>query len=170
MIIRGSFSIVIRRLTVLIALVAQGMALMSPVCLVRCVSPNGHECVELVGQGCRGCEHVAHEAPQGSAESKCGHHPLECDHGHEDDRLESVEWKITFEHCACQHSLVEVAPQVQSRIVTTDTLSNVSEVILAPNMLSTDLVDGRMRVARSLLLRPQESPHLTVLAAVVLRV
>lgn len=160
----------VRWLTVLIALVAQGMALMSPVCLVRCISPNGHECVELVGQGCRGCEHGAHEASQGSAESKCGHHHSDCDPGHEDNHHEAMGWEIPREHCACQHSLVQVAPQVQSRIVTTDTLSIVSEVILAPAVLSTDLVDGRMRVARCLLLRPQESPHLIVLAAVVLRV
>ena len=52
----GLRSMMARWLTVLVALVAQGMALMSPVCFVRCVAPNGHECVELTGQDCRCCD------------------------------------------------------------------------------------------------------------------
>ena len=56
MTVGGSRNIIASVLTVLIALVAQGMALASPVCFVRCVGADGHECVELTGLGCHCCD------------------------------------------------------------------------------------------------------------------
>ncbi len=114
-----------RWFTVLIALVAQGMALMSPVCLIPCVSPNGHECIELVGQGCDCCGCLANEP----------------------------------------------SPQTMSKSLVSDALSPWHDVLLAPTLLSvTDIRVLEDAGLPPLLLRPLESPHLTILATVVLRV
>lgn len=156
-----------RWLTVLVALVAQGMALMSPVCLVRCVSPTGHECVELVGQGCQRCECKTNEPLiEVCAVATC------CSHCHDDsDEQEApVGPQIAGEHCSCQHSLIESAPQVQSKSLASDVLLASHETLLTPTTLVAVAASSGLEFAGSSLLGPQESPHLIVLATVVLRV
>lgn len=158
-----------RLLTVLIALVAQGMALMSPVCLVRCVAADGHQCIELTGHGCHCCDCQTHEdQPQVCAVATCGHH-------HEDEQQQDhkhdapVGWQVRCEHCTCQHSPLDAGPQVQSKALSSFGLSPLSAFVPTLNFAATAQA---LEIAslRPPLLRPQESPHLAVLATVVLRV
>ena len=157
-----------RWFTVLIALVAQGMALMAPVCLIRCVSPDGHECVELVGQGCNCCGCRTNEpSPQICAVAKCGDH---C-HDHDEEQEAPEGFQVRCDDCSCQHSRMESAPQNLSKSLVADVLSPWHDVLLAPMTLSvTDIRVSEDAGLPPLLLRPQASPHLTVLATIVLRV
>lgn len=106
-IVGGSRNILARWLTVLIALVAQGMALMSPVCLVRCVGADGYECIELTGHGCHCCDCQTHNGLPQVCTVATGGHPhddeQESDHEHE----VPMGWQARCEHCACQHSPLE---------------------------------------------------------------
>lgn len=158
-----------RCLTVLIALLAQGMALMSPVCFVRCIGADGHQCVELAGQGCRCCDCPTSESPpQVCAVATC------CNHCHEEDEEQEtpVGLQIVAQDCSCQHSPMESAPQNLSKSLTLDVLSAWHDILLAPVTLSViaDLSALDDANVQRPLLMPQESPHLIVLATVVLRV
>ena len=157
----------VRCLTVLIAMVAQGMALMSPVCFVRCVGADGHESVELAGRDChcRECQ-TSESLTQVCAVASCGHH-------HEDDEEQEVPdgFQVRCEDCSCQHSRIESAPQSVSKSLVSEVLSQWHDALFAPVMLSvTDIAVLEDAGLPPLLLRPQESPHLIVLATVVLRV
>ena len=158
-----------RLLTVLIALVAQGMALMSPVCFVRCVGADGHQCVELTGQGCHCCDCQSQEqAPEVCAVATCGHH-----HEEEQDKHDApVGWQVRCEHCSCQHLPLESAPQVQSKSWASDEVSQ--SQVFVPAAMTLDLVAVLRGLENAILqrslLRPHESPHLAVVATVVLRV
>jgi len=159
-----------RRLTVLVALVAQGMALMLPVCFVRCVAPNGQECVELTGQNCRRCEcQPAESMPQACAVETCNHH-----HENEDQAEHDapIGWQVGCEHCSCQHSPLEPAPQVQSKPLLSESRTHsldFAAISAASNFDAVIRGQENARLQRSLL-RPHESPQLSVLATVVLRV
>lgn len=157
-----------RVLTVLIALVAQGMALMSPVCFVRCVSANGHECLELTGQECH-CQSRA-GSPDVCAVVMCGQ-DREVQNQNELDTPTS--WQVRCEQCSCQHSALEAAAQVQAKSLTS---SGVSDILHVATLLAMrDFVSEVQAVEKASLsafggLRSQESPQLAVLATVVLRV
>ena len=162
-----------RWLTVLIALVAQGMALASPVCFVRCVGADGHECVELTGQGCHCCDCQSREhTPEVCAVATCGHH-------HEDEDQNQNEhdtptgWQVRCEHCSCQHSPLEAGSQVRAKSLTSSGQSQVFNVATMPAMLDFVAVVPaleKLSLSASGGLRPHESPHLAVVATVVLRV
>lgn len=160
-----------RWLTVLVALLAQGMALASPVCFVRCVAPNGHECVELMGQDCRCCDCSSSDAlPQVCAVVTCGHH-------HEDEDQSEHEaplgWQAQCERCSCQHSLLESVPQVQSKSLTSDVLSLALGFVTASTTLNFDAAIQAEEAASnsaSVALGPHQSPQLAMLATIVLRV
>lgn len=158
----GRGGIMARVLTVLIALVAQGMALMSPVCFVRCVSANGHECLELTGRGCQRCDGPEHEPhPHVSSAAKC----------HEQDAPRGSQ--IAEQHCSCQHSPLASAPQVQVKSLTSSGESQVFHVATLPALLDfVSVVQALEKTSLSAFrgLRPHESPQLTALATIVLRV
>ena len=163
--------IMARYFTVLIALVAQGMALMSPVCFVRCVAPGGHECVELASQGCHRCDCPLHDLPREvcAGASCCHHHEVE----EQAERDAPVEWQVRCEPCACRHSPLDSAPQVQSKSLSSEGQSQ--SQTSAPALATLDFAALIRALENSSLsvtagLRPQESPHLTVIATVVLRV
>ena len=160
-----------RWLTVLVALLAQGMALMSPVCFVRCVAPNGHECVELMGQDCHCCDCPSPDAlPQVCGVVTCGHH-------HDDESPSEQDapmgWQVRCERCSCQHSLLESVPQVQSKSLISDFLSTALEFVAVSTTLDFDAAIHALESesqSASGGLRPQESPQLAMLATVVFRV
>ena len=165
----GLCSIMAHWLTVLIALVAQGMALMSPVCFVRCIGADGHQCVELTGQGCHCCDCRSHERlPEACAVATCGHHHEDEDQNH-DEQDAPVGWQVGCEHCSCQHSPLDSAPQVQSKLLSSYGLSHTPDFVPTLDFVTTvqalDVVSVRLA-----LLRPHESPQLAALATVVLRV
>ena len=168
----GLLSIMARVLTVLIALVAQGMALMSPVCFVRCIGADGHECVELMGQGCHCCDCQSRErSPDVCAVATCGHHHDEEEQNqHEHDA--PVGWQSRCEHCSCQHSPLEAGSQVQAKSLTASGVSDMLNVATLPAMLDfVSAVPALENVSlRRSLLRLHESPQLAALATVVLRV
>lgn len=150
----------VRRLTVLIALLAQGLASMSPACLVRCVAPNGHECVELVGQDCHGCE-------QGL--SQHSHPSTSCCEVHSDAVMsDDAETLLTSqEECGCLHSPLDFGPQSPVKSLTAEPLSN-SQAIW---QVALPIISGHVAsLNRADFSSPQISPHLGVLATVVLRV
>lgn len=154
-----------RWFTVLVALVAQGVALMAPVCFVRCVGADGHECMELAGQGCHcvACE-TNESLPQVCAVTTCGHH-------HDDEEQDApTDWQLRCDECACRHSMIESVPQTQSKSLASDVLLASHDVLLAPMTLVDVATDRRLKSVGLSQLRPQESPHLAVLATVVLRV
>ncbi len=157
----GSRDIMARWLTVLLALVAQGMALMSPVCFVRCVSANGHECLELAGRGCQRCDRQERESPpQTCSVTKC----------HEQKPSEGSQ--IAEPSCSCQHSPLASAPQVSVKSLTSSGLSQEFHVATLPAM--RDFVSVVQALEKTSLSarggsRPQESPQLAALATVVLR-
>ena len=164
----GLHSIMARWLTVLVALVAQGMALMSPVCFVRCIGADGHQCVELAGQGCD-CQSQERSSVV-CAVAICGHH-------HEDEEKAEhdapVGWQVRCEPCSCQHSPLESAPQVQSKSLVSDVLTQALDFVTVPTMLDFDVAIRALQnasLSASGGLRPHESPHLAVVAIVVLRV
>ena len=156
-----------RWLTVLIALVAQGMALMSPVCFVRCVGTDGHECVELAGKGCQRCEcQTSEPLPEVCAVSTC------CNHCRDDDHEQEapVGPQITGQDCSCQHSPLEFAPQVQSKSLATAGLSQTLDFVTTLNFMAVVRTLENVSLSASGGLRPHGSPHLVVAATVVLRV
>jgi hypothetical protein len=170
MTIGGRRTIMARLLTVLVALVAQGMALMSPVCLVRCVSPSGQQCVELVSQDCRcdGCPSHESQPQEVCAVAQC------CDkcHDHDEEQEAPAGPQIASQGCSCHRTSMESAPQVQNKSLASDVLLVWHDVLMAPTMMSVvadihALKDPSLRLS---LLRPHESPHLAMLATVVLRV
>ncbi|MCX7422994.1 MAG: hypothetical protein NT013_26150 [Planctomycetia bacterium] len=152
-------------MTVLIALVAQGIALMSPVCFVRCVGADGHECVELAGIGCHcGVCETNESLPQLCAVTTC-------DHFHDDEEQEVPEgWQVRCDECSCQHSVIESVPQTQNKSQVSDALQAWHEVLLALNSFDVVATDSRLDFASLSLLRPHESPQLALLATVALRV
>lgn len=155
-----------RWLTVLLALVAQGMALMSPVCFVRCVGADGHECVELLGRGCHCCDCRSHEkSPQVCAVVTCGQ---QHDDDHEHDA--PAGWQVRCEHCSCQHSPLELGQQVQSKTLVSNGLSQTQDFVTTLDFVAVVRALENVSLSASGGLRPQESPHLAVLATVVLRV
>jgi hypothetical protein len=151
------------------ALVAQGMALMSPVCFVRCVSADGHQCIELTGQGCHCCDCRSHKgSPEVCAVAKFGHHhedEQEQDHEHD----APVGWQARCEHCNCQHAPLDAGQQVQSKSLSTFGLSVLPAFVSTLNFAAT-IHAWDVANVRPTLLRPQESPQLAALATVVLRV
>lgn len=160
-----------RWLTVLIALVAQGMALMSPVCFVRCVGADGHQCVELIGQDCRCCDCASNESlPQDCVVPKC------CNNGHEQGEGEEQEApagpRIAGHDCSCRHTPMDSVPQVQSKGLASADQSQCQVCTLTPTTLDMLADVGALDLAsfQRTLLRPQESPQLAALATVVLRV
>lgn len=155
-----------RRLTVLIALLAQGIALMSPACFVRCVAANGDECVELVGQNCHGCEHGLsdHDHSSPTCCSACS------EHRHSDDQDEDERAVTSREHCGCLHSPLDFGPQTSAKSLTAERLLDATSMAFASlPILPSSLVPQRHDDFSPPLLRRQVSLHLTVLATVVLR-
>lgn len=160
-----------RCLTVLVALLAQGMSLMSPVCFVRCIAPSGHETVELMGQDCHRCDCLSPElSPPVCAVATCGDH-------HEDEEQPEHDapegWQVLCEHCACQHSPLESAPQVQSKSLASDVLFQTLDFVTVPTTLefvASIRALEKASLSASGRLRPHEPPQLALLATVVLRV
>lgn len=158
-----------RWLTILIALVAQSMALVSPVCLVRCISPTGHECVELLGRKCHCSAIRSSETLLGCAAEKCGHDHDE-EHEQDDEHDVPTGWQNLCESCSCHHSPMELTPQLQNKSLTSDVLIPWCDVLLAPATLAANANDRPVKVAKLSPRRLRESPHLALLATVVLRV
>lgn len=152
-----------RWLTVLIALLAQGLASMSPACFVRCVAPNGHECVELAGQDC-------HCGELGLSDHD--HSTAACCSAHQDtDDQDDVETLLSSQaDCRCSHSLLDFGPQSPVRSLVAEQLSDAQAIWLAALPSVSENVTVLERAGLSLpRLRHLVSPHLVVLATVVLR-
>jgi len=155
-----------RWLTVLVALLAQGMALMSPVCFVRCIGADGHECVELAGGSCHGCDCRSQERlPKVCAIVMCGH-----SHEDQDEHDAPTGWQDRCEHCPCQHAPLDLAPQVPSKSLISGeavqalhfvSVFDVTQVVRTWDKVSFSVASG---------LRPQEWPQLAELATIVMRV
>ncbi len=159
--------IMARWLTILVAMVAQGMALMGPVYLVRCVAPSGHMCLELVGHGCH-CLSQKH-SPEVCHGATCGHHHDDEDQNEQDV---AVGWQVRCENCSCQHSPLEAGSQVQPKSLASDELSQSEVFVPTPKMLDLIVMLRALENAslQRSLFRLHESPHLVAAATVVMRV
>lgn len=91
-----------------------------------------------------------------------------CEKCHEQESLQGPQ--IADQDCLCHRTPVESAPQVQNKSLTSDVSLTWHDVLLAPTTLVAIATDSRLEFASLSLCRPQESPHLAVLATVVLRV
>ena len=152
------------RLTVLIALLAQGLASMSPACFVRCVASNGHECIELVGQDCHCGELGLFDHDHSTAACCSAHH-----HADDQDVVETLLSSQT--DCRCSHSLLDFGPQSPAKSLVAEQLSDAQLIWLAALPVTSENVVALERAGLSPpLLRPQVSPHLAFLATIVLRV
>lgn len=169
--IGGRRSSMARCLTVLVALLAQGMSLMSPVCFVRCVAPNGRETVELSGQDCHCCDcQLPEQLPQVCAMATCGHLH---DNEEQPEHDASLRWQVRCEHCSCQHSPLESAPQVPLKSLVSDTLFQAMDfptVRTTTDFIASIRALENTSLSASGRLRPHEPPQLALLATVVLRV
>ena len=150
------------RFTVLIALLAQGLALMSPACFVRCLEPNGHECVELAGQDCHCNEPRLNDHATGTC---CSEHQDADDHDHHEALLS------TRHDCGCSHLPLDFGPQSLPKSQIAKQLSDAHAIWLTPlPVTSENVAITEYSVMSPWLLRRQVSPHLAVLATIVLRV
>lgn len=161
-----------RWLTVLIALLAQGMALMSPVCFIRCVGADGHECVEVVGLGCHRCSGESQTpVSREVALAACCSHCDEEDSFGDQERQAPDGWQVRAEPCSCRHSPMELGPQNLNKLLASEVLSQWHDAL--PTHMAPLVADLRVLDAasfRQMLLRPHESPQLAALTTVVLRV
>lgn len=154
----------VSRLTVLIALLAQGLASMSPACFVRCVASNGHECIELVGQDCH-CGELGLSDHDHSTVACCSAH-------HDADDQDDVETLLSSQtDCRCSHSLLDFGSQSPAKSVVAEQLSDAQAIWLATLPVTSENVAALERAGLSPpQLRPQVSPHLAFSATIVLRV
>ena len=165
-----------RNFPIFLMLLAQAIATIAPVGLVRCVAADGRECIEVVGQDCH-CsplqesdEHVDDE----SDSSSCCRHCSEEDEGGQraaDDEVENRTVSVTANgsDCDCEHSPLHI-DQVQ------DAGQHFESIARSMTLIGFDVaclrVDRTLEqpCLRSIPLRPCRSPHLVVLATTVLRV
>lgn len=159
--------IMVGRVTVLFALLAQGMAITSSMSFVHCLRADGEQRLELATIGCRCCGCGSDEHQHESCESHEDHH-----HQHRGKRCPQPSSppipELTCLRVCCVHSAVEQAPQLRNRI--TSDLS-----VLWPSMtiaLSPAHVEAIRRSSHDFrpLLQPAESPHLIAASVIVLRV
>jgi len=156
------------RVAVLFALLAQGMAMASPLSFVRCARADGEQRLELSTTGCDccGCKTHCHQDSCESHDHSDDHHhdgaegPADCD---------DPAMAVGCAGSCCVHSLVEPTPQVRSR-----TASELA--VCSPGLMPCGLVDvfacrmPSLADFRSDLQRPQKSPHLIAASVIVLRV
>lgn len=151
------------RLTVLIALLAHGVASMSPSCFVRCVAPSGQVCVELVGDDCHGCEHSLIDHRQAETVRCSGH-------VESDDQAESETRIASHDRCGCSHSPLDFGPQSRAKPLTYERVMASPAIWLAVLPISSASYSALDRASiRAPQVDLRGSLHLTVLATVVLR-
>ncbi len=177
-----------RWLSVLIALLAQTMLLLSPTYFVQCVGADGHRCLELAGQDCHcsDAELDDHEhehckpTPCGSVDHS-GHSDLghvfqvqdDCDCQHSRRGRETRAEQHVFQvqdDCDCLHSPVQVASGVQVKTSAQAIDVNLMSSVMLSAWSGPALVDPMGRTFAVNLLRQFLDPHLAELATSVLRV
>lgn len=153
----------VHRWTVLVALLAQGIALMSPACLLRCVALNGHETIELFGQDCHGC-HDNIPLEETSSVTCCAKHH------HDHDRPPVAATLSTADDCGCQHSRLDLGPQSVAKSLAAKAWLHEQTLSLAelPTLCATTGAAVSPRWV-SRLRPPHLPPQLQMLATVVLR-
>lgn len=156
-----------RGLAVLLAIFAQGMALMSPVSFVRCMRADGEQRVELsaIGCDCHDCP-SEHDHTAADLSHDCEHHHDDCCQ-HE---TELVIAQLTCGDCGCTHSAVQFVPQVRSR--TGNDMTQFAPTVPAVAFVDVELAWRRHCCVdrRPLADRVSHSPHLVTTSVVVLRV
>jgi hypothetical protein len=159
----GLRSSMVRRWTVLVSLLAQGIALMSPACLLRCVALDEHETIELFGQDCHGChEKISPEEPLSAKCCAKPHH----DHG----RPPVAATLNAADDCGCRHSRLDLGPQSVAKPLAAKTWLQNQSLLLAklPSLCATtDAAVAPRWISRQR--PPCWSPQLELLATVVLR-
>lgn len=162
-----------RKLSILLMLLAQAIATIAPVGLVRCVAADGHECIEIVGQECHCCPlSESHEDVDHEAESACCRHCSEEDeacHSTAHDKHESVSVAVNGADCGCDHTPCEI-DQFHAASQQVDLVAQWTTFV---GLNGTCFDQGRpveQFCLRDIPLRPSRSPHLIVVATTVLRV
>ncbi len=165
----------IRWLSILLALMAQCSAMMSPLLLRHCTSADGRQCIEWQSEVCvcGDSKHASHESDYAA----CGHQEeLEthrcCDSCAADEELPKSEDNnlvVVARHaCDCDHSPFEVV-QVQvgrSEILYSHLMVVLNDVGVFQPQIST-LPPVRLAERE---LRSDPDSHLAILAVVALRV
>ena len=158
--------------SVLIMLLAQVMALLSPACFVQCVSADGQHRIELTGQSCHCCEveqndHKHETDVCRQTVGACCHHDTQDESQQEDASLPS----FVQDHCSCLHSPI---PMVSGVCVKTSFqeigVNLMSSVALPTWAADPEFAGPSQRSLQVNLLRPLLDAHLVALATTVLRV
>lgn len=155
--------------SVLITLLAQVMALLSPVCFVQCLSADGQRRIELTGQSCY-CSEVERNDHEHGANA--GHQTVGacCHHGTQDEPQQEYDSlpSLVQDHCSCLHSPI---PMVSGVCVKTSFQAigvNLMDSVAIPTWASDpESVERSLQVSLS---RPSLDAHLVALATTVLRV
>jgi hypothetical protein len=156
------------RAALLFALLAQGMAMASPVSFVRCARMNGEQRLELSSTGCDccGCKSPGHQ-------SSCSSHQHSDSHHHDGNACpgdsEAPVSEVGCSGSCCIHSAIEPTPQVRGR--TASDLAELAADVAAYTVADAVAVDLEpSHDFRAFVSRPQKSPHLIATRVIVLRV
>lgn len=142
------------RLTLLIALLAQVLALLSPVCLERCVGSGGHECLVVIGQECPHHQHSLGQPGDVCDEQES----VPAIHNGDDDEDD------------CQHVPLESVPLLKADSMTAERSAATSIFDPIPvSSWSPCFVFNELAAPSDWLMRWRVPVHLTALATVVLR-
>lgn len=154
----------------LIMLLAQIINLMIPVCVVRCIGANGHECMELAGQDCVCCVagvEAALSAAASEPRSTCCDCSGDSPSGPSSDDTSPL---MTAEACGCQHSMMDTGDQIALRSVSENSIGLLDFAVLHSSSWSDCADLSASSGLRQQSLRLHLSPHLPALATAVLRV
>lgn len=170
-----------RCLSVLLMLLAQVTAMVSPVLLRHCVSADGQYCIEFQGENCDCCVLDAaldHESECGSLDENSEHEhesPASCCSGcavaqSDVDGPDATTREPSIsavDGCDCEHSRVEhlqLAARQIDLAAQFVSLAVVFDTALRPAIVSVNVATPHVE------LRPDPDAHLAVMAVIVLRV
>ena len=125
---------------------------------------DGHECVELAGGSCHGCDcHSQEYLPKVCAIVRCGHHH-EDEVQNEHDAL--LDGQDRCEQCPCQHTPLDLAPQVPSKSLVSGGAVQALHFVMMLDVVPVICTGDNVSLSVAYGLRPQ----LVKLVTVVLRV
>src|ERR1043165_5131163 len=109
----------IRCLPSLTMLAAHMFGMWVPTCFIQCVGPDGHACIQRVGEQCRCCEDAAEtQCPSCSDDKDCcdQHHEPEVANAGPDSAGEQSNCPtyVSSAPCGCKHSPFDVSPAAVS--------------------------------------------------------
>jgi len=158
---------VFRTVSILVAALAQAASALTPMCLVRCVAPGGHACIEVAGRDCH-C--------RGDADHEHGH-PHDggaCHHEDAAQRSDAADNCVTLNSpapdCDCEHSPLMSGSSLASKSRSRSSADCATTVALPAWLSVVGNVSDDGQVLSAMPFRPHAEAVALSLAATVLRV